>query len=561
MDFDVSNYTDDELLEILNIDEATPDSVRRACDDKIAKYANASNIFLEDFFRGVRLRFFPQYIEGFAPFRAANDDDDDDEDDPRDTADEDDEDEDGEDEDNEDIPLGTSTRVLPEDIRSPAPSDSFSVPVKQDSLNPNLKNVFQRFVNLDSQFRLFTNGTSSSSTAYTCTLSDVLKNTTSIFLHSYQIPYSWYTIDSAYGNTCFWIFFSTPSSQAVAISLPPGNYSSDVFVQELNASFVQAGFTSDNPVVTYSPTQGVLTMSLFGSTWTDGETIYTVSETTRIVFYDFSGTFRCSVNCSNGTNRYFNNTLGWLMGFRFPNVAVSPDGNRASAILDLNGPKYLIVALDDYNRNHVNNTMVSIARPNNILKLPPYATPTNPHICLPPEAERSDLLGLMGGVAASSVLNSQTLNAENGAFSPDEINSYRISGQAQNGLIIGGKYQHEYQQTRVDLPSAPRTLTNAQLSTINSIQSNNNNLTNYLTKAPTTSDILAVIPIKTSGGVPTGSLLVEFSGSLQNNRRTYFGPVDIERVRVKLMDDKGNQLNLNGNDWCMTIVAECLYQY
>ena len=45
------------------------------------------------------------------------------------------------------------------------------------------------------------------------------------------------------------------------------------------------------------------------------------------------------------------------------------------------------------------------------------------------------------------------------------------------------------------------------------------------------------------GGVPTGSLLVEFSGSLQDNSRTYFGPVNIDRMSVKLLDDKGNVLN------------------
>jgi hypothetical protein len=56
-------------------------------------------------------------------------------------------------------------------------------------------------------------------------------------------------------------------------------------------------------------------------------------------------------------------------------------------------------------------------------------------------------------------------------------------------------------------------------------------------------------------------LLVEFSGSLQDNIRTYFGPVNIDRMAIKLLDDKGNVLNLNGNDWCVTMVCECLYQY
>jgi hypothetical protein len=102
-------------------------------------------------------------------------------------------------------------------------------------------------------------------------------------------------------------------------------------------------------------------------------------------------------------------------------------------------------------------------------------------------------------------------------------------------------------------------LTLSQIYTINQINKNQNS-TNFRAKAPTSPDILAIIPIKTSGQ-SSGTLLVELSGSLQDNIRTYFGPVNIERMRVKLLDDKGNQLNLNGGDWCITLICECLYQY
>jgi hypothetical protein len=73
---------------------------------------------------------------------------------------------------------------------------------------------------------------------------------------------------------------------------------------------------------------------------------------------------------------------------------------------------------------------------------------------------------------------------------------------------------------------------------------------------------MAIIPLKGGGAsIPTGTLLAEFSGSLQDNVRTYFGPVNIDRMAVKLLDDKGNILNLNGCDWCFTLIATCLYQY
>jgi hypothetical protein len=132
---------------------------------------------------------------------------------------------------------------------------------------------------------------------------------------------------------------------------------------------------------------------------------------------------------------------------------------------------------------------------------------------------------------------------------------------AQNGLLIAAKYQQEYSTTQQVLPSAPRTLTQPQLYTINEINKHNSNMTNYLSKAPTSSDIMGILPVKTSTGIPIGTLLVEFSGSLQDNTRVYFGPVNIDRMNVKLLDDKGNVLNLNGNDWCVTLVCQCLYQY
>jgi hypothetical protein len=422
-----------------------------------------------------------------------------------------------------------------------ATTDTYSVPVKQDSLNPNLKNTINRFVNIDSQFRQYTSGVDSTSTEYTLDLSDTLKNALKIRLYSYQIPFSWYVIDTAYGNTCFWIVDAT-SNTAISVSVPPGNYTQTAFKDQLNTSFKNAGFTfpprtnppypydlSANTPVYYNSNSGKITLFLMDGSFNDPfGTLpsFIINASTLIIFYDFTGVLQCEVTCKSNNNHYFNNTLGWNMGYRLPYINVDPSGNIAPAILDLNGPKYLILVLDDYNQNHVNNSIVSITQLSNKLKIPSYYSPDLPYTCIEPG--RNNL---------GQLINSQ------------------------NGLLIAGKLENDYSQTQVVLPSAPRTLTNAQLYTINEINRNNNNLTNYISRAPTSSDTLAIIPVKTSVGVPTGSLIVEFSGSLQDSARVYFGPVDIDRMAVKLLDDKGNVLNLNGNDWCFTLVCECLYQY
>ena len=431
-----------------------------------------------------------------------------------------------------------------------ATTDTFDLPVKQDSLNPNLKNTINRFVNLDSQFRQYTSGPESLSTDYTCDLSDTLKNALSLSLYSYQIPYSWYTVDTAYGNTCFWIYDPT-TNQNINVSVPPGNYTQTNFVSQLNSSFLASGFTFPNrtepvslPVNTpvyFNANNGIITLFLDGGLYTDptGNILlnFEITTETQIIFFDFTGYLQCNKKCKSSTNHFFNNTLGWIMGYRLPYFAVDPSGNTATAILDLNGPKYLILVVDDFNQNHVNNSLVSISKFSNNLKIPSYYSNDLPYTCI---KQGSNLEELVNEVKTESLFN---------------------DNNTINGLLVAGKYEDDYTDTQVVLPSAPRTLTQAQLYTINSIQSNNNNLTNYLSKAPTSSDILAIIPFKTSTGVPTGSLLVDFSGSLKENTRKYFGPVNIDRMAVKLLDDKGNIINLNGNDWCFTLVCECLYQY
>jgi hypothetical protein len=409
-------------------------------------------------------------------------------------------------------------------------NDTFQVPVKQDSLNPNLKNTITRFVNLDSQFRQSASGVDSTSTDYTLDLSDTLKNALSIRLYSYQIPFTWYAIDSAYGNTCFWITDAV-TNYSVPVYVSPGNYTPTSFTTTLNAAFTTAGFVFvPGPPVQYNENNGKITLSLFNGVFTNTTTTFTIDDMTKITFYDFTGVLQCNTNCISKSNYYLNNTLGWLMGYRMPYIDVDPSGNVAPAVLDLNGTKYLILVIDDYNQNHVNNSLVSITQLSNKLKLPNYYTPDIPYTCLYPGQQETNL---------NEIVNNQT---------------------ASNGFLVADKYNGDYSPTQIVLPSAPRTLTRNQLYTINEINKNMNKNTNYLSRAPTSPDILAIVPVKISG-VNTGSLLVEFSGSLQDNIRTYFGPVDIDRMAVKLLDDKGNILNLNGADWCTTFICECLYQY
>jgi hypothetical protein len=327
--------------------------------------------------------------------------------------------------------------------------------------------------------------------------------------------------------------------------VPSGNYTQIVFKDQLIKSFTDAGFTFTSDPVQYNINSGIISLHLYNGIFNgviDSETVtFTITEDTIILFFDFTGVLQCTNNCVSKTQRYLNNTLGWIMGYKMPYINVQADGNPAPAILDLNGTKYLILSIDDYNQNHVNNNVVSISQYSNVLRVPSYYSEDIPQTCVSAQ-QGSNVQQLIDGVTVKSIVDVQSTNP-------------------LNGLLIGAKYATNYSNIQQIVPSAPRTLTQAQIYTINEIKKNRINNMNYLSKAPTTADILAILPVKTSVGVPTGSLLVEFSGSLQENNRVYFGPVDIDRMSIKLLDDKGNILNLNGNDWCVTLICECLYQY
>lgn len=417
-------------------------------------------------------------------------------------------------------------------------NNSYVLPVAQDVLNPNLRTSTQRIVNLDSQFREASNG--ETATNYTCNLRDTIYRAYSLRLYSFQIPFTWYAIDTAYGNTCFWLVYG---GYYIAISVAPGNYADAAFAGILNTAFATAGFTFGVGVtaVTYSANTGKLTFNLYGATFsgTDiyGELVtFTVDDTAQLLFFDFAGKVFCGTSCTQ-RGHYLNSTLGWIMGFRTPYVYVSVTGNTPPAVMDLNGPKYLLLAIDDYCQNHVNHGLVSIDQPNRHFKLPGYYTPNMPYTCL------------AAGAGTATALTTLVEEVEEDGIVTDT-----------EGMLIGAKYSAEYTPTQLVLPSAPRVLTQSQIYTINEINRVNNNNVSYLAPSPSSPDILSLLPVKVNG-LGVSDMIIEFSGSLQDNVRNYFGPVNIKRLGVRLLDDKGHVLNLNGADWNVTLIFDCLYQY
>jgi hypothetical protein len=383
-------------------------------------------------------------------------------------------------------------------------NETYQVPVTQGTLNPNLKNTITRLVNIDSQYRQIITPNAenplgpASPTNYTVDLTENLTNVLSIKLNSIQIPYAWYALDYTSGTNVLFYKVATDTTYTPFV-VPPGNYTPS----QLQAYMAgQAPFNGTIFNVTYNANSGKMTITNLSGNAYD---ILFFSPTYNIPVTP--GAITPVINDAIAASK-LNSNLGWLMGYRGTNQVVpnqllyrlQPGSSIVSeALADTYGPKYLLLVLDDYNQNHLNKGLVNIATNDTRLSLPSYFNPGLAVVC--------DTSG-----------------------NPTYVQS------------------------------APRQLTQAQLYSINAINQNRNNTTTDRYTGPTTTDVLALIPLKTYSLLP-GQPYVEFGSSLQTNERIYFGPVNIERMKVQLVDDKGNILNMHGTDWCFTIVSTHLYEY
>ena len=116
--------------------------------------------------------------------------------------------------------------------------------------------------------------------------------------------------------------------------------------------------------------------------------------------------------------------------------------------------------------------------------------------------------------------------------------------------------------------SQSKRLTQKQLYSVVEIanSANNSNIIsntgvtgNNFGTGPFEKDVFGLIPLKLAG-LQNGQSFVEFGGTLQNQERTYFGPVNLKRMTVRLKTDRGNVLDLNGSNWSFSLVCEQLYK-
>ena len=348
-----------------------------------------------------------------------------------------------------------------------------NIPVVQGQMNPVLRNINKRIISLDTKMRNYLNEDTND---LTLDLSEPLNNILAIRVLSVEIRHCWYTFDDAYGTAEFTVDNSL-------ITIENGNYSETELMTHINDKLTTSGFNID---FSYNSNNGkVIITNNDGSTRT-------------IVFYDDD----------NPGNMKKNSNLGWLLGYRLDNsnnITTTIDSgstSTGSSLVDVYGPKYILLQLEDFNNNHFNRNFITVDDNIDSLKFPSYHTHdlsmSDPHY-----RAIIDEDGLIQWVD-SGLTHKQ-------AFTISEIHKSRQSNPNQNKV------------------SGMRT-----------------------------NDILSKLPVQYTSPFKT---LIIGNNFLNKNERLYYGPVNINRVRISLYNDAGQLLNLNGHDYAITLQTDELYQY
>jgi len=371
--------------------------------------------------------------------------------------------------------------------------------------------TFSRNLIFDSQFRPLGSEVNDFHIDLTEPLVDVL----SIELLYYQFIYSIYNIDEAQDTNYFYV--TDLNNTLHTIYIESGLYKTpQELIEKINSTIITY-LTSSTTFQSQFPEtiNNLNSLIIFNYSFLTGKTTMKIRNCFKYIkFFD--------LNVKTGQAKV-NFNLGYFLGFRktFKNsqtatgyYLVETQGEGAidnevivdsidpslnvivsTGIVDIQNPKYLILSMDDYNQNRLNQNVVTASEgTDNTLPL--------------------------------RLLNKCNLNDVNNLQIPSNPRTKSLALMYAHNERVVETINEVRRQASKNIPAA-------------------------------IPDIFAMIPIETERNL--GSLISNRGMSTQINMRKYFGPVNINRFRIRLFDEKGNLVNLNNSDYSFTVGIERLY--
>ena len=216
-------------------------------------------------------------------------------------------------------------------------------------INPIKRRVNKQNLNIDTKFR--ENYYGSSSTNFNVTLPLVINNVLTMQLAAIEMPTTFYNISKQYGNNFFTL---TVDNISQVVNIADGNYSHTGIVNLLNTTMTNIS-NSDPSLINF---QYILFGININSNNGSGQMFVGISSLyVNPTPITFSLNFQADRNGIDDRNTPLPLKLGWTFGFRNGiyenNVSYVSEG-----IVDLAGPRYIYLVVDDFN-NNVNNSFYS----------------------------------------------------------------------------------------------------------------------------------------------------------------------------------------------------------
>jgi hypothetical protein len=300
--------------------------------------------------------------------------------------------------------------------------------------------------------------------------------------------------------------FANSDFNDIRIDIPPGIYTTTIqLISAINNALTNNPLTNGSYI---SQTTINATTDQYTKFRLNVNKLFTANDYS-IVFYDTVSFVKCYVGDKGVRNTTWDTTLGWILGYHNETTYIlsdftDPTTNIATMTGDtsvnVNLYNYLLLSVDDFNQNRLNDGIVTITKNQISLPLPSYSSMSN--------------------------------------FTCDICGNQISSGS-----------------TNV----ATNNLTLNQVYSLNQILNAQQNQPKTYTTGPFVKDVFGFIPLRLTG-LQNGQTFTETSGQLQQQNRLYFGPVNIHRMSVTLYTDKGTILDLNGTNFVFSFECEQLYQ-
>lgn len=343
---------------------------------------------------------------------------------------------------------------------------------------------------------------------FTLDLTEPIRNVSSLKLKNIELPHAWYVFSKNEGTNFF--FVKKIGEEMEKIEIPEGTYHyDDSYGTESNIiKQLNDACTAKNINISFNYIGYQNKISIRNNT----------NKAITIFWYNENDEAQ-NICGFSGSGPKLNYNLGWLLGFRktLNVLKENSDNLRGDSQLDIKGTKYVYVSLDEFTNNRAPENVITFENNSATFHMPSYYVKTT---------------------MSDDALNGKVLETMNCYVKEDE--PVKSCGKKRAN------------------PELLSNLTSAQRYTIENIR--NTLVTSQLRQyeSPQISNLLHKIPLKLSPTLPIIERYTEYGGDSNIEKRFYSGPITLRKFKVRLLNERGNEIDMNETNWSFSLEIEQL---